>query len=93
MAQLAFLAWLLAPWAIFASKVVRISRYDAKVGLGAGLGRMQIRELFQRRSERMATDPYYKQLHAEAKRWIIITTIWWPVSLIGATIINLSRGR
>jgi hypothetical protein len=69
--------------------VVRITRYDAKVGLGAGLGRLQIRELFQRRAERAAIDPRYHQLHAEAKRWITITLIWWPASLLGATIINL----
>ncbi|HEY0968593.1 MAG TPA: hypothetical protein VGD88_14470 [Opitutaceae bacterium] len=76
------LVWFLAPWLIVAFKGVRVSVYEVRSGIYAGLWPFGIAELFRRIAEKRRTDPKYDQMRAGIKRWIVVCAVWWFSSFI-----------
>jgi hypothetical protein len=80
------LFWLLAPWLVIASKAVRVSVYEVRLGLHSGVWPFGFAELFRRIAERRKTDLKYDQMRAGLTRWFVITAAWWIFSFAGAAI-------
>jgi hypothetical protein len=81
--------WLVAPWLVFAAKLVQVSIYEWRVQLFAELSPFAFSELRRRIRQRRRIDATYNRLKASEIRWLLITACWWLLSFVGLLVFAL----
>jgi hypothetical protein len=78
-----------APWLVFAAKLVQVSLYEWRVQLFAELPPFAFSELRRRIRQRRGIDAIHNQLKASEIRWLLITACWWLLSFVGLLVFAL----
>jgi len=81
--------WFVAPWLLFAVKLIRVSIYERRMGLFAELPPFGFSEMRRRIKQRRSADAAYNLLKASEIRWFFVTILWWLVSFVGLLVFAL----
>jgi hypothetical protein len=81
--------WFVAPWLVFAAKLIHVSIYEWRVQLFAELPPFAFSEMRRRIRQRRGVDVVYNRIKASEIRWFLITACWWLLSFVGLLVFAL----